>query len=335
MKYYSGDKILNQNMPINFCLGNRSAGKSFYWKRYVIKRFLEKKEQFIYVRRFKSDLDSVIDTFFNDVEIKFADHEFKIKDDKFYIDNEVAGYGIPVSTFSKFKSVMFDRVTTILFDEFIPENGRYIGGRDKPFLEVESCMNFFQSVARGYGKPIRDNVKFIFISNTVTMNNQYFWFFKIDKLLKPETKFLKGNGFCVEIAFNAEISDTIKTSKFGKAIAGSRYDEFANANAFYLDDNTFIEKMQGRGLYYYNILSDGVLYAVYRFMEDGFWYITDKGVDNDFRVCYALTIADQGVNHIGLYAMGSKIKTLRNAYAFGGIRFNNQKSKAMFERRIL
>lgn len=335
VKYYNGDKILNKDMPINFVIGNRSAGKSFYWKRYVIKRFLEKGEQFIYIRRFKSDIDSVIDTFFNDIQSKFPKVEFSIKNDTFYVNGEIAGYAIPVSTFSKYKSVMFDKVTTLMFDEFIPENGRYIGGRDKPFLEVESCMNFYQSVARGYGKPIREDVKFIFISNTVTMNNQYFWFFRIDKILKPDTKFLTGNGFCLEIYKSDEISDKIKNSKFGKAIAGSSYDRYANDNAFYLDDNTFIEKMEGKCWYKYNVLCEGTLYAVYENMEDGYYYISDKAVDKDYKLVFALTVKDQGVNHIGLYAMSSKIKFLRNAYAYGAVRFNNQKTKNMFERMIL
>lgn len=334
MKYYNGDKILNKKQPINFVLGNRSAGKSFYWKRYCIKRFLEHGEQFIYIRRYKSDLDCVIDTFFNDVSHKFPKHDFEVKGNEFYIDNMIAGYGIPVSSFSKYKSVMFDKVTTLMFDEFIPENGRYIGGKDKPFLEVETCLNFYQSVARGYNKPIRDDVRFIFISNTVTLNNQYFWFFGIDKQLKPDTKFINGKGYCLEITLNTEISDTVKSSTFGKAIADSSYDKYANGNSFYLDDNTFIEKMAGKGEYYYNILSDGVLYAVYRFLNEGFWYITDKGVNKDVYT-YALTIKDQGVNHIGLYAFRSKIKPLQNAYAFGCVRFNNQRSKNMFERVIL
>ena len=78
--YYNGDKILNNPQPFNFLLGNRGTGKSFYWKRYLIRKWLKDRKQFIYVRRYKSDLDKIIPTLFDDVAPKFP--ELKITTDK-------------------------------------------------------------------------------------------------------------------------------------------------------------------------------------------------------------------------------------------------------------
>lgn len=57
--YYNGAGVLNSGCPINFSIGNRSTGKSFYWKRYCIKRFIEAGKQFIYIRRNIVDIDVV------------------------------------------------------------------------------------------------------------------------------------------------------------------------------------------------------------------------------------------------------------------------------------
>ena len=47
------------------------------------------------------------------------------KYNKFYINDEICGYAMPLSRYKTLKSSSFVNVDTIIFDEFLPEKGGY------------------------------------------------------------------------------------------------------------------------------------------------------------------------------------------------------------------
>ena len=333
--YYNGDKILNRKQPFNFLLGNRGIGKSYYWKRYCIRQFLDKNRKFIYVRRYKSDLDKVVSNLFDDVLNQFDKYGIVFEKGKFYITSNDGikldcGLAIAVSEFTKYKSANFEDYDTIMFDEFLPEDGKYLGGKDRPFLEPELCLNFYQTVARGYNKPIRDEVLFLFISNSVTINNPYFQFYNIDKRLRPETKFLKGEGFNVEVNNNLAISKEIANSKFGQLVKGTRYERYALNNDFYLDNNEFIGESSGKKIYAYSLVYNGTVFGVYKYVDTGIWFISDTA-DMDYPYKYSLTLKDHSFDAVMLSHLDDKFKNLRKQYAYGMLYFKNQRCKTFFE----
>ena len=67
MEYYNGGHILNNKCFISFILGNRSAGKSYYFKRQLVKRYLKTGRKFIYLRRLDIDVKECIPTWGNDI----------------------------------------------------------------------------------------------------------------------------------------------------------------------------------------------------------------------------------------------------------------------------
>lgn len=338
MKYYTGDKILNKNKPFNFVIGNRSAGKSFFWKRYCINMWLKKKEKYVYVRRYQADLDMVCPTLFDDMKIKFPDNEIRVEGDKIYIDNVVAGYAIPVSKFTKYKSVSMEDVTTILFDEFLPEDGRYLGGREKPMLEPELCLNFYQTVGRGYKKPIRENLRFIFIANAVTKNNPYFRYFKIDRELCDDAKFISRTGYTVQIVNQETVTNAIQKTEFGKLISGTRYGEYALTNDYILDETAFIES-KPKGTHYplYIVVCDGVEYLFIQYPDLGIWYITEQlgNTDTSYLPRYSIKLSDHTANYVNLDMLGVRLKRLRGLYALGAVRFSSIQAKRFFENELL
>lgn len=124
-KYYDGGQAISYNALFTFCIGGRSIGKTYYFKKKAIRDFIKKKKQFIYLRRYKEELQKTIGTFFNDVKQEFPDHTFTIKSNRFYIDGEIAGFYFPLSTSHILKSMSFPDVYTIIYDEFIIDK-RYI-----------------------------------------------------------------------------------------------------------------------------------------------------------------------------------------------------------------
>lgn len=326
MKYYSCERILSYNRIFNFVMGNRSAGKSFSFKKHCINKFLKQGKQFIYVRRRDTDIQSTAPTYFDDIAFMYPDHTFRYKGGVFYIDDQIAGYAIAVSLFLKYKSVAFPEVDTIVFDEFISEDRSYLGGKDNPFMEPELCLNFYQSVARGFNRPVREEVRFIFISNTVSLVNPYFTYFNIDKMLKEDTRFIKTDSWVLEICTMREIQEEIAKTQLGKLIAGTKYGSYAIDNKFYLDSNEFIEVAPAHCFYQCTIKYANNSYGLWEDKTNGIFYLNEK-VDGFCKVIYSLDTNSHNERSLLISRSGNVFKNLRFAFENGLVRFSSQRAK--------
>lgn len=54
--YYNADDTLSRNRLFNFVVGARGAGKTYGAKKRAIKNFTEKGEQFVYLRRYDTEM---------------------------------------------------------------------------------------------------------------------------------------------------------------------------------------------------------------------------------------------------------------------------------------
>lgn len=125
-RYYNVDLTLSRNRLFNFVVGMRGVGKTYSSKRRAIKNYLQKGKQFVYLRRYDTELKkSEMSKFFDDIYHEFPDTAFKVGDGAFFINNKVAGWYIPLSKSQLFKSVPFPNVSLIIFDEFIIDVGTY------------------------------------------------------------------------------------------------------------------------------------------------------------------------------------------------------------------
>ncbi|MBO5854296.1 MAG: phage DNA encapsidation protein, partial [Bacteroidales bacterium] len=127
--YFNLDKLYSHNgWIIAMIIGERGVGKSFASKRHVMNRFLKYGEQFIYLRRYKTELDTSLATFFDDLRDKgyFVDHDLEVVKSKmltkFLCDGKVCGYAVPLSTSNILKSTSFPKVATIIYDEYMLDN---------------------------------------------------------------------------------------------------------------------------------------------------------------------------------------------------------------------
>ena len=73
MEYYDGTKLLsmkdiNGNKPeIFMCTANNTAGKTTYFSRLLVNRFLDSGDKFMVVYRFSYELDECADKFYKDI----------------------------------------------------------------------------------------------------------------------------------------------------------------------------------------------------------------------------------------------------------------------------
>ena len=123
--FYNYDKLFSYSSAIMFfVLGERGVGKSYGSIVRAVKNFLKDGSQFVYLRRYKTELDTSVPKFFDalieneefgdDVELKVVQSR---KMSKFLVNGEVAGYAIALSTANILKSTSFSKVNLIIFDD--------------------------------------------------------------------------------------------------------------------------------------------------------------------------------------------------------------------------
>lgn len=311
--YYNPSRMLSYDRILNFVIGARGIGKSYAFKKFPIKRFIEHGEQFIYVRRYKPELKKITN-YFNDVMGEFPDHELKVKGREFYIDGKIAGWAVPLSAWQSEKSNAYPNVRNMIFDEFIREKD----GVGYLQNEVESLLNFMDTVFR-----TRDNTRCICLSNSVTVVNPYFTYFN----LVPNTnkRFNAYRGILVEIPDSADFAEQRKQTRFGQLIDGTDYGEMSLYNEFVNDSNTFISRRTKSSKFIFSIAFKGMTLGVWYDSEVSMLFMSQDH-DPQSKNVYAMTTDDLKDNN--LLIMGWKkhghLLQLARAFTSGVLRFDNQ-----------
>lgn len=332
-KYYTPDRILSYNCPFNFTLGTRSIGKTFAYTEYVIKKYLQEHRKFIIVRRYKEDIKRIAPKFFDNNMFKHPDLSFKAdgfnstEGGRFYINTEQCGIALSLNEATRYKGISLADYDTIWFDEFLNEDDSYLSD------ELGKCFSLYQSVARGYGKSFRPEVKFIFTANHVSFNNPYFRDLHVREQYRTGSKFTvdKDRGWVLEMTDSPEITEEIANTAFGKMIAKTKYGEYSLKAKFYLDDPTFVEKPKGKADYVCTLAWQNRLFGVYEYMDEGVLYIS-KNYDKNCKTTFSLTTADHKPNYTMLYKASTHpvSQYLKFAYDNALLRFQDDECKYMF-----
>lgn len=349
-KFYDGTKLLSlkdiNNLPpeIYICTSNRQAGKTTYFSRLLFNRFLKGKGKFLLIYRNQNELVAVADKFFNDIKKLFFNNyvmiskplvpnkiiELFIKDTtKQYKDDKEGwmscGYATALRAAPKLKpySHLLTDTNAMFFDEFQPEGNEYLP------REIDFFISLHTTVARGNGKQTR-YVPVFMVSNAVTILNPYYTALGISDRLTKDTKFLRGDGWVMESAYNESASKALKGSSFAKAFASSDYMAYAtggNGQAVYLNDQlSFIDKPKGPSRYLATLAFEGGNYAVREYEDDGIIYVDDSA-DMTFPLRIAVSLDDHNVNWILLENSAPFRWKVRTLFDHGCCRFKNLQCK--------
>ena len=323
--YYDYNKILSYNAFINFLIGERGVGKTYGASKFVIKQFINKGEEFVYIRRYKSELAKAVPEFFKSIiaNDEFPNHKLTTKGNKFIIDDKIAGYSFSLSTAQSLKSTNFPKVKNIIFDEFIIEEGQnhYIKN------EVENFLGMIESISR------MKDVRIFMLANAVTITNPYFIYFDINLPYNSDIKTYRDGLILVQYMYNKEYREAKAQTKFGKLTEGTEYSKYAIENNFRLDNKNFIEKKTGTSRCSFGIKYKDVLY--------GIWFDFNEGkifVSNDINTTqiFACTLSDHTPNTMLLSSMRDYTcwKTFIKNYKLGNVYYENVKIKNMVQELI-
>lgn len=333
-KYYDGTKLLsmldlNGKKPeIYMCTTNRTGGKTTYFGRLCVNRFLDKGEKFGLIYRYNYELDDVADKFFKDLKgLFFPDKTMTAKKrakgifQELFINDKSCGYAIALNSSDSIKkySHLFSDITRMLFDEFQSESNHYCTDEITKFLSVHT------SIARGQGEQVR-YVPVFMLANQVSIINPYYVAMGICNRLNGETKFLRGDGYVLEQGFIESASDSQKESGFNRAFKENNYVAYSSENVYLNDNYSFIEKPTGKSRYICTLKYKGNDFGVKEFAESGFIYCDDKP-DSTFPMKITVTTDDHSINYVMLKRNDFFLSNLRYLFERGCFRFKDMRCK--------
>ena len=342
MAYYDGTRLLstkdiNGKQPELFlCTSNRTGGKTTYFGRMEVNRFIKQHKKFCLLYRYKYELDDIADKFFKDIKSLFfvgwdmetksrakgVFHELYLKHSSNEEHCVPCGYAIPLNSADQIKkySHLFSDVDSILFDEFQSETNNYCSDEVTKFLSVHT------SIARGQGKQKR-YVPVYMLGNDVSLLNPYFVELGITDRINDETKFLKGDGFVLEHGFIESASVAQQESGIFRAFKNHKYASYASQNVYLHDNTAFVEiPEKSIGRYLATIRYNGCDYAIREYRDLGIIYC-DNHADITFPLRISVTTEDHNINYVMLKANEFFIRTLREYFEHGCFRFKDLRCK--------
>lgn len=322
--YYNFDKLFSYPFLMAFVIGERGCGKTFGSKVAMLKKFLKTGEQFIYLRRYKTELDTSLATFWNDLidNNYFPDLELKVKKTKmltqFTCNGKICGYAVPLSTANILKSTAFPKVKTIIFDEFLLDNAsgtyRYLKN------EVTMMLDVIETVGR-----LRD-IQVLFLGNALSITNPYFAYFNLDLPYNSEFRTFKDGLIVVNYIRNLKYREAKKQSKFGKLIESTEYGRYAIDNEMLRDNKHFIEKKPSDSIFWGVLVLNGNHIGIWQ-SKNGYVYLSHKFDPNTVHK-FACDFNDHTEQTIFLNARENYyLRLCVTAYKQGLLKFENQKIK--------
>lgn len=332
--YYDGTKLLsltdiNGNRPeIYMCTTNRTGGKTTYFGRLVVNRFLDKREKFGLLYRYNYELDDCAEKFFKDIgELFFNGYTMTSKKrakgiyHELYLNGEPCGYAVSINSADQVKknSHFFSDVKRLIFDEFQSESNTYCPNEIKKFISVHTSM------ARGQGEQNR-YLPVYMLSNPVSIINPYYVELGISSRLTDETRFLRGDGFVLEQGFVESAADAQKSSGFNKAFALNSYVAYSSESVYLNDNKAFVDRPQGVGRYMATLKYNGQTYGIREFAEAGVIYCDDRA-DETFPLKITVTTDDHELNYVMLKRNDLFLFNLRYYFERGCFRFKDLRCK--------
>lgn len=342
-KYYDGTKILsmkdlNGNTPELFLITtNRTGGKTTYFNRLCINKFIKQQKKFALIYRFNYELDDIAEKFFKDIKSLFFENYDLVSKKKakgiyhelFLIDNTKdknklisCGYALALNSADQIKkySHLFSDVDLMLMDEFQSETNHYCSD------EVKKLMSIHTSIARGQGKQVR-YVPCILLGNQVSILNPYYLVLGITERLNKNTKFLRGDGWILESNYIETAADAQKESGFNRAFSNCSYAKYSSENIYLNDNISFIEKPKTKYTKYICTLKyENQEFAVKEYANEGIIYIDDRP-DKSFNFKIALTTDDHNLNYVILENNSWLFLLFKRYFQNGCFRFKNQLCK--------
>jgi hypothetical protein len=327
---YEASSALGHEPLFYICMGSRRVGKSFNWKGRVIKKFIQKGHEFIWIRRTIEEINGVQtfgiqSTWGNDICPKLG-VDYEGKRGEIFLNGDKAGYFMGLSQAMKKKGHAFPNVMTIVFDEFMLEGsgGYYLKDEGSLLLTIVDTVFGDREDLTG--------CRVVCLANNISWNNPMFEFFNVPYF---EERFKKVNygrySVLVEnYIANDEFLKMKNNTSFGQLISDTAYGMFSMDNLPLEDTKAFVDTIpkNAKQTNYAITMFD---YTIFFYWNGKTMTISLRGDKGKIASNYTLVNKLHNVDYFLINSKDNIIKSLRRLYNAGRMRFDslNTKSKTL------
>lgn len=231
--YFDIEPVLSRNALMTFVISSRGAGKTYTNKQRILRRYSKTGEMFLFLKRTETELEATVDGFWDDMVT--PKRVFKHQKNRFYIGDRAVdqdddgndveeitwhlfGYSAALSTIAKLKGISPQNVKTVLWDEFVAYDGRYLPNEGTRLLDIMETVGRMADDVRliGTGNKNEDGFYPVFHELGLTKTSD----FEDNKIYS-----FKGGEVVVYSFTNDEYIKAKSKTKLGKVAKGTSYYE--------------------------------------------------------------------------------------------------------------
>ena len=328
LTYYDPSRILSYNTPWVFVTGARGRGKTYAFKKRVIKKAIEDGDEFVYLRRFKGEA-ATFKTFFDDIRWEFPDADLAVKGKTAYLGGAKGGTPIGqvvyLSAAQMLKSVSLKRVKHIIFDEFILEKGatHYLPDEASIFEGLYSTVDRWD-----------DRVRVYFLANAFSLTNPYYVKYRVVPTAEFTVEPGRDRFWAVHTDRSEEFAEQVSKTKFG-AFLRRQGDE----NSRYMIDSSFrdegvemVEAKPPSAVYSLTIVGGSRPLSFWLGRDWSTWYATEGATRAPNLYTLDPRRVDEGTRL--LQPRDPYMKNIRDSYARGCVRFDKLTTRNLFVKEV-
>lgn len=307
--------MLSYQATFNFIVTERGLGKTYGLLKYFTEKFMKTGQQFIYLRRYQSEIDQIGDKLFKAhiANNEFPDAIITYKKGVYSMNGLPFCFLFPLTKEGHVKSVPMPDVNAIMFDEYLITN------RNQHYIPKEpvQLLSFVDSVFRQRDPHV------YFCGNASSHTNPYFEYFNLELPYQSEYQLYKHGLILVNYARNPAYREERKKTKFGQLIDGTSYGSYAIDNNFLHDDNSFIAKRPAKSWLFACLYIEQKNYGLWIDSDTGNMYIS-KSYDPKNPRCFAITPTDHTeVARLATIKNSPWFKKMIECYRYSQLYFEN------------
>lgn len=308
MAYLDTSKIFSYNSALAFIILKRGIGKSFGFKMKCIKNFIDGRGKFIWVRRTKPETKAARDKWVNDIIEKFPNHALTIKNYTCYCNGEPCGYFVSLSTTIGQKSVPYNDVSMLVYDECIIESkGMFHYLPDEPAIFSSFLMSVFRD------RPM----KAFCLGNKGEKISPYNIYFNLPPFDRNE--YISDRKILVFANYrDGIVEDNYQDSDIEKVLKGTNYYEYSLMNAAHSGNEHYIKKRPNSAKQMYIINMEGTDIGVFYDFEDSRIYF-DRKCDKTDKNKYCFRATNLQESYFLISKQLPQIKILHELIAIGRV----------------
>lgn len=350
MKYWNINRILPFQRCFNFIDGPRSIGKTYGTLKFLVKRGIERKEEFSYIVRTQDEKKKGVfaKAFEKVLQNEFPSQHFLFEKDIMYWveyleeipenatkkeldaipkENHIIGYCHALSEAVKLKKYAFPKVKWMVFDEYMLEPAQsktYVNGWHEPDL----LLSIYHTIDRD-----EDRVIAFLLGNNTNFYNPYHLHpaFNIP-LVEKGSIWTSDNVLFENAVITEELQDEKSKSKFQQMVKESQYGKYATEGIYADEDSTFIAKRPRKAKHIFTIKYNESMFGIWLNSDTGLLYIDNK-FDPSNGMIFAMTVDDQTENTF-INKKAFYIRYLARSFMSGNVRFVSAAIRALADPAI-